>query len=232
MEQHRLSNTSYSQLFWDILQRDSCEDLRKYVSTKDSLLMLLNVSFEKPLAVIRSEKSGTSTPLAHLEAHGINSMNSYSSQRKLEIARYSIISKKNQLASLKLDDHANFHHVRDNLQRELEHARRAYSKEIARFSGQKDMPMERLMTVNSLELQLQGFSNQCPDKQRPFESNRERNRGFKSDRVPKSVLGRSDPQTVVTDRQNRCEKVKAGLGSTILAGGLLRYSLACNRHLE
>ena len=157
IEQHRLSNTSYSQLFGDILQRDSCEDLRKYVSTKDSLLVLLNVCFEKPLAVIRSEKSGSHVPSAQLEVHGINPMNSYSSQRKLESARYGIMSKKNKLVSLKLDDHPNFHQARENLQGELENARRAYSKEIAHYSGLKDIPMERLMTVHSLELQLQGF---------------------------------------------------------------------------
>ena len=64
--------------------------------------MLLNVCFERPLAIIRSEK--TSTPdgkpiSSSLAVYGINEWSSPSAQRKLEVARQNIEVKKKFLTS-------------------------------------------------------------------------------------------------------------------------------------
>lgn len=118
--------------------------------------MLLNVCFERPLAIIRSEKDAPSSSSSSIEAYGINTMNSYSTQRKLEIRRYDIMSKKNQLAKLKSDE-PNKLPSKDLLKKELDNARLAYSKEISIASAQKDRAAELSMTTVALELQYQGF---------------------------------------------------------------------------
>lgn len=126
--------------------------------------MLLNVCFERPLAIMRSEKNNLSSPasksnpLAYLEGHGINPKNSYSFQRKLEVARYEMITKKNQLAKLKAEETPESHEMRDNLKKELNGLRAAYSKEISSVSSQRETATDRPMTMNALELQHQGFN--------------------------------------------------------------------------
>lgn len=164
----------YSELFGDILQRKSSEALREYISGKECTVMLLNVCFERPLAIIRSEKNASSpvskaSTAAHLLVYGVNPLNSYSTQRKLEIARQDITSKKNQLdernqeeASLKAaksksEDVTNTHLAVERLKRELETSRTAYVQEILQASSQKEVLTERPMTTTALELQHQGF---------------------------------------------------------------------------
>jgi len=62
----RLKAPIYSELFQEIVQLEECEDLRQYLSGRQCSVMMLNVCFERPLAIIRSEKTntlpGTSTP--------------------------------------------------------------------------------------------------------------------------------------------------------------------------
>ena len=103
LEEHRLCNPMYSDLFQDLLKREEASSLRKYLSGKDCTIILLNVCFERPLAIIRSEKN-SSTPTgktnpSHLAAYGINQWNSPSAQRKLEIARQDIELKQKFLAA-------------------------------------------------------------------------------------------------------------------------------------
>lgn len=142
----------YSELFADILQRET-EDLRSLIRSKESSAMLLNVCFERPLAIIRSEKNhASSLTLADLEVYGIITTNSYSTQRKLEGQRHEIIAKKNQLSKL---DQTNTHSTsRDELERDLEGLRLSYSREISQVN---DLSTERPMTVSALELQHQGL---------------------------------------------------------------------------
>ena len=132
------------------------------MNTKESFVMLLNVCFEKPLAIIRSEKNGLSSPasksnsLAYLESYGLNPMNSYTAQRKLEAARFEIMSKKKQFSKIKRDNKPNSQQRIDFLKRELDSARTAYLNKISQtqVSSQND----RLrMTINALELQQQGL---------------------------------------------------------------------------
>lgn len=135
---------------------ESTKDLRIFIRSKESSVMLLNVCFERPLAIIRSEKNHTSSlVLGDLEVYGINPMNSYSTQRKLEGQRHEIMVKKNQLAKSKPEDQSNTHPTsRDKLERDLESLRVSYSREISQVN---DLPTERPMTVSALELQHQGF---------------------------------------------------------------------------
>jgi len=97
LEEHRLCNPLYSSLFQDILKRDDTASLRKYLSANS--VMLLNVCFERPLAIIRSEKTIRSEPVSSsLAVYGINEWSSPSAQRKLELARQDIEMKKKFLA--------------------------------------------------------------------------------------------------------------------------------------
>ncbi|KAL3798859.1 hypothetical protein HJC23_004647 [Cyclotella cryptica] len=171
LEEHRLCNPLYSELFVDILQRKSSDALREYISGKECTVMLLNVCFERPLAIIRSEKNASS-PVSkanttdHLAVYGVNPLNSYSAQRKLEIARQDIASKKN-LLDLKNQEEASLKAAKlksedvtkavERLKRELENARTAYSQEILQASSQKEVLTARPMTTIALELQHQGF---------------------------------------------------------------------------
>jgi transformation/transcription domain-associated protein len=66
----------YSELFQSILDRPESLPIREYLCQKQSSLMLLNVCFERPLAIMRSEKSGNSpTGRVSLTLHGIGASN-------------------------------------------------------------------------------------------------------------------------------------------------------------
>jgi hypothetical protein len=159
IDAHRLSNPIYSELFRDLLQRECAKDLRDYLKTKESIVMLLNTCFERPLALIRSEKTQISPGLStNLEVYGINSLNSYSIQRKLEVARLDIMTKRSKLTKLKQDDGPQVRKTADLLEEELDRARLSYSNEISKHAAKEDTPTERPMTTNALELQYQGFS--------------------------------------------------------------------------
>ena len=54
---HRLKNPVYSELFHDIVLHDESSSLRKHLSGRQCSITLLNVCFERPLAIIRSEKT-------------------------------------------------------------------------------------------------------------------------------------------------------------------------------
>jgi hypothetical protein len=158
LDSHRLSNPVYSELFRDVLQRECATDLRDYLKTKESIVMLLNTCFERPLALIRSEKTQSSSGLStSLEVYGINTLNSYSAQRKLEIARYDIVSKRSKLAKLKQDNGPQVRKTADLLEEELKKARLSYSNEISKHDIKEDTSSERPMTTHALELQHQGF---------------------------------------------------------------------------
>lgn len=177
LEDHRLCNPVYSSLFRDILIREDTVLIRKYLSENSA--MLINVCFDRPLQIIRSEKPSapdgkpTSSPLA---MYGINESRSPSAQRKLEAARQDIEMKKKFLAlkaqeesrSLKdnqsKSDDKNLieatdqtaHDVVARAKRELEEARSAYVREVSR-AGALSNALEKPMTLHALELQHQGF---------------------------------------------------------------------------
>jgi len=162
LEEHRLCNPVYSSLFQDLLKRDDTALLRKYICGNS--FMLLNVCFERPLAIIRSEK--TSAPEAKpisssLALYGINEWNSPSAQRKLEVARQNIEMKKKFLTlkaqeeaklqkalQLKADDSKPSEYqttaeaAREAVacaKRELEEGRSAYVN-LSQASSQSNMP--------------------------------------------------------------------------------------------
>ena len=58
----RLKAPIYSELFQYIIRLDECDALRTYLSGRQCSVMMLNVCFERPLAIIRSEKTSSSTP--------------------------------------------------------------------------------------------------------------------------------------------------------------------------
>lgn len=56
----RLKNPMYNELFQDIVALKESETLRTYLSGRQCSVTLLNVCFERPLAIIRSEKTSAS----------------------------------------------------------------------------------------------------------------------------------------------------------------------------
>lgn len=56
----RLKAPIYSELFQHIIRLDECSELQQYLCGRQCSVMMLNVCFERPLAIIRSEKTSTS----------------------------------------------------------------------------------------------------------------------------------------------------------------------------
>ncbi len=77
-----------------MLKRDDTVLLRDYLSANSG--MLLNICFDRPLHIIRSEK--TSALEVKVAVYGINEWSSPSTQRKLKVARQEIEVKKKSLA--------------------------------------------------------------------------------------------------------------------------------------
>ena len=77
INEHRLKNPVYSDLIQDIIGRPESVDLRSYLSGSECTQTILNICFDRPLAIIRSEKStsltnSTSKASEVLRLHGIN----------------------------------------------------------------------------------------------------------------------------------------------------------------
>jgi transformation/transcription domain-associated protein len=66
----RLKTPMYSELFQHLVEFPESDSLRSYLNNKQCSIMLLNVCFERPLAIIRSEKSAKGVP-SSLSLHGI-----------------------------------------------------------------------------------------------------------------------------------------------------------------
>lgn len=67
----RFKTPMYSELFQYIVELDESTALREYLSTKQCSDLLVHVSFERPLAIVRSEKSSTGDSKTSLNVHGI-----------------------------------------------------------------------------------------------------------------------------------------------------------------
>jgi transformation/transcription domain-associated protein len=76
----RLKNPMYSELFQDLVALRESETLRAYLSGRQCSVNILNICFERPLAIIRSEKSSSSgkqspgkagSPAEIMAVHGI-----------------------------------------------------------------------------------------------------------------------------------------------------------------
>ena len=67
----RFKTPMYSELFQYIVELEDSVALREYLSTKQCSDLLVHVSFERPLAIIRSEKSTSGDSKSSLHLHGI-----------------------------------------------------------------------------------------------------------------------------------------------------------------
>lgn len=65
----RLQNPMYTDLFQEIIRLPDSEPLRHYLSGRQSSVMLLNVCFERPLAIIRSQKTASSASKSSRISH-------------------------------------------------------------------------------------------------------------------------------------------------------------------
>lgn len=182
LEEHRLSNPMYNDLFFDILNRDDSSSLRQYLGGKECTVMLLNVCFERPLAIIRSEKQSPTTKAGstHLNAYGINQWYSPTAQRKLEIARQAIEMKKKILSAKQQEEakskkslqskggdkkssdyqaalkaHQGVREAYERAKKEVEDAKNSYARQIS-TAFQRDSK-QRTMNTSAMELQTQGF---------------------------------------------------------------------------
>jgi len=97
LQEDYLKDPMYSDLLQDIVKREDSLSLRSHLSGKECSVVLLNVCFERPLAIIRSEKTtaasqgkgSSSSPRSAAEIlsiHGINIDTTSSSQRQKEFA--------------------------------------------------------------------------------------------------------------------------------------------------
>lgn len=196
----RLKTPLYTELFQDIIKFEDSTQLRNYLSGRKCSVSLLNISFERPLAIIRSEKAsvtGTSPSKAlksetSLSLYGIHPFpNRVQSQKEVMLLR-DISAKEKRLRILRQD----FLKAKDYLQlrargkngppeakaafedakkkhnsakaafercaREVADVKNSYSSEVMRSkkaqeSLQNSRNGNRPMTIDSLELQFQGF---------------------------------------------------------------------------
>jgi transformation/transcription domain-associated protein len=58
----RLKTPLYSEIFQDVIAFPESSSLREYLARRESSVSLLNVCFERPLGIIRSEKAASTTP--------------------------------------------------------------------------------------------------------------------------------------------------------------------------
>lgn len=112
----RLKAPIYSELFQYIVRLDECSALRTYLSGRQCSVMMLNVCFERPLAIIRSEKTsstssgsspslkspGSKTSTEMFSLHGIQIESSPKVQRE-SLLRQDIEVKKKKLQILQQD---------------------------------------------------------------------------------------------------------------------------------
>ena len=203
---HRLKNPIYSDLLQDIVKRADVDVLRAYLSCPDCSNTLLNVCFERPLAIIRSDKNSQSTsnsPLSvaeRLSVHGISVDNNFSNLRQKEIGlRQYLEIKQKELQRAKVEEaqtkkilqnlirtgisspesssidnktvinnakkkHQQAHAILEKAKKETNKAHQEYSNELAKSRNDAQTPNEvipsqdqRSMSLDALELQLQGF---------------------------------------------------------------------------
>jgi hypothetical protein len=71
----RLKTPMYSELLQNMVKFDESDAFRAHLCEKQCSVMILNVCFERPLAIIRSEKSSSSNPATRnsISIHGIGS---------------------------------------------------------------------------------------------------------------------------------------------------------------
>lgn len=180
LEEHRLCNPVFSSLFHDMLRRDDTTLLRNYLSNNGT--QLLNICFGVPLSIVRSEKSSDGRPVpSSVSVYGTNDWSSIPVQRKLEVARQDIETKKKVVALKSQDDaraqklvHSKaeapnaadykakaraVHEALNQANNDLEEARSAYARDVYQANEHSTMmgKHERAMTVSSLELQFQGL---------------------------------------------------------------------------
>ncbi len=177
--ERRIRNPVYSKLFQDLLKREDTVDMKKYLIANSSTLM--KVCFDRPLAIMRSEKNlapeGKSGS-APLSIYGINEWNSPSAHRKLERARQEIEMKKKFLVvktqeearsqkslQSKADEsnmaeyQATVQAAREAVERakiELDQARNAYNRGDSQATAATPED-DRKMDLSALELQHAGF---------------------------------------------------------------------------
>lgn len=105
----RLKTPMYNELFQDVVAMKESETLRSYLSGRQCSITMLNVCFERPLAIIRSEKTSTqgtsgkvlssasNSPAEIMSIHGITADSG--KQREISL-RHDIDSKQKKLSVL------------------------------------------------------------------------------------------------------------------------------------
>jgi hypothetical protein len=197
---HRFKNPIYSELLHDIVKREESKDLRKQLSSIECSNMLLNVCFERPLAIIRSEKGSSSsrsqpgnsprTAVDTLSMHGIN----IDLSSKKTAMQQEMKTKQDKLLAIKRDETRTEESLRKrmndtsgtdpaqkqrlinnaqeklskirasivNLQKDINSAQAEFKSKFGSLADAPDAEDEnqspRSMTLDSLELQYQGFS--------------------------------------------------------------------------
>ena len=204
----RLKTPLYTELFQDIVKFEESTQLRNYLSGRKCSVSVLNVSFERPLAIIRSEKASvtgaspskalkndTSLPLygIHPFPNRIQSQKEImllrdisTKEKRLRILRQEVLKAKEYLqirnrgknataeAKAAFEDAKKKHMIAktafDRGLREVTEVKNSYASvyagEVARSnikqkkaseSPQNSRDGSRPMTIDSLELQFQGF---------------------------------------------------------------------------
>lgn len=200
INEHRFKNPIYSELLQDIARRKESLGIRKHLSSSECSNMLLNVCFERPLSIIRSEKGASSsasrsqpansprTAADTLSMHGIN----IDLSSKKQAMQQEIKTKQDKLQAAKKEESKageNFQkrskdlasanptekrlattaqgrltkakRLVENLQKEVNVLQADYKKKFPvekSPSADESKQSPKSMTLDTLELQYQGFS--------------------------------------------------------------------------
>ncbi len=203
----RLKTPLYTELFQNILKFEESTQLRNYLSGRKCSVSVLNVSFERPLAIIRSEKASVTgaSPSKTLKGdlslplYGIHPFPSRTQSprevillrelgtkdKKFQIVKQEFVKAKEYLqvraaagrgknatpeAKSAFEEAKKKHNVAksafDKAAKELKATKSLYTDEYLKSNLKNQVPQEaapnsrdgkRPMTIDSLELQFQGF---------------------------------------------------------------------------
>lgn len=189
---HRLKNPIYSDLLHDILKRPQSAALRKKLSDNKWSTVVLNVCFERPLAIIRAEKGTSTSPSRSgnspqnaadiLTMHGIN-IDLTGQGQKCAALRQELENRKQKLQAATKDENK----VKDRLQK--------LRKTESSATPEKAEKVKR--SINNAQRQLEKAQLILSTVKKEFESTqKEYNAELAKTKEPERVDGSDTPRSM------------------------------------
>ncbi|GKZ01483.1 hypothetical protein MPSEU_001098900 [Mayamaea pseudoterrestris] len=99
----RLKTPTYSELFLQLLQMNELEAVRTHLGDKQCSIMLLNICFERPLAIVRQDKNAESPATKDsLYVHGIGTRPTSEREGVAALKHMDTLSQESQIIGLRL----------------------------------------------------------------------------------------------------------------------------------